>query len=207
MTDIIQEIKHDMAEERYQKIFLEHGKKLIAGAVIILLVVTAKTIYWNVQKKKSIESGNLFVNAFDSPDAESYDAIIAKGQKGFSPLASLMKAGLQNSHEKYADAIKTIEQLEKSSYDKAFIDIAKLDKAYLLIQSKGDKKQILTTLDEVSKETSPFWATATELKASYLLEQGDSKQATELFRKLATNTEIPSTIQDRAKQILSTINE
>ncbi len=208
MNDILREIQQDIDSEKYQRIFLEHGKKLIAAAVIILIVVAAKSLYWSAQKKESLKSGELFVEAFDNSEPSSYDAIIANKQKGYAPLALLMKAGLENSHEKYDDAVKTLEQLENSSYDKAFIDMAKLNKAYVLIQQKGDKAKILQSLDAISTEgSSPFWATATELKASYLLSQGENKPAAELLRKLAINNQIPSTIQDRAKQVLSTINE
>ncbi len=207
MNDILQEIKHDMAEEKYQKIFLQHGKKLIIGAVVILVAVSVKTVYWNIQEKKSVEVGTLFVNAFDSSDASNYDAIIAKEQKGYSPLATLMKAGLLNSTEKYDEAAKTLDGLTTSSYDKAFMDIAKIDKAYVLIQKKGDKEAILKLLDETSVEGAPFWPTAMELKASYLLSQGEKNKALPLFAQLAADTQIPATIQERAKNILGTTNE
>lgn len=207
MNDIVREVEQDIQSERYQRIFVEHGKKLIAGAVIILLAVSAKTVYHSMQKKKSLESGTKFVSVFDGGDADSYNDIIKQGQKGFAPLATLMKAGIENSHEKHDEALKTLSTLEGSSYDKAFKDIAELDKAYILIQKKGDKAEILKVLDGIIGEDKPFNATAQELKAHYLISAGDKKAAQEILIKLAEDKTAPSTISDRAKQTLSTINE
>jgi len=207
VNDIINEIKHEMAEERYQRIFVEHGKKLILIAAAIIIGVAAKSIYTGMQKSKGEEAGKLFVEAFSDSSPENYDAIIEGGQKGFAPLAILMKSGLQNVQEDGAGALETLKEIEGTSYDKAFIHKAKLDKAFLLIENKGDKKEIISLLDEVSAKTAPFYATAAELKAIYLLEQGDKKQAVQILRELAIDNYLPSTITDRAKQMLSIINE
>ena len=77
----------------------------------------------------------------------------------------------------------------------------------LLINKKADSKEVITLLDSVSQDDSVFRATALELKASYLLQNGDKKQAIEILKKLSEDKQLPSTLQDRAKHILATVHE
>ncbi len=208
MSDIINEIQHDIADEKYTRIFTEHGKKLIVAAVAVILLTAGLTAYKKNSEKRSRESGTLFVNAFDNANPAEYDAIISKGQKGYAPMAAIIKASLQNSAGKPQDAIKTLDKvINNISHDAAFREKAQLDKAFIMIDQKADKTATLSLLNDLITEKSIFRTTALELKASYLLQTGDKKQALAIFEELARNEQIPATAQERAKHILATINE
>lgn len=204
MNDILNEIKHDIAEERYLKIFTEHGKKLIMAGVAIILLTAALTTYKNISESKSRESGALFLNAFDDPSPEKYDAVIAKGQKAYAPMAALIKAAQLSNQDKTDEAIKTLDEVaNNTSYDQAFRDKAKIDKISILIRKNGKKEDITRLLEDVTAAKAPFRYTALELKGHYLLSIGDKKQALEVFTLLAKDEQTPSTLQDRAKHILA----
>jgi len=208
MSDnIIDEINQDIAEERYQQIFLKHGGKLIIAGIVIIAITTAYSINKHYAQRKSREVGSKFSAAFENTDPQAYDAVISANQKAYSPLAIIMKAGLQNVKNDIDGAQKTLEPLASGSkYDRAFRELAKIDEAYLLIEKKGDAGEITKLLDEASAANAVFRPTALELKASYLLSAGKDKEAKEIYTTLSKDEEIPLTIQDRAKQALSSMS-
>lgn len=206
MSDLIEEIKRDISEEKYAQIFTKHGQKLIFIGFFIVALTAVNYVYKNISYKKSIEIGNKFMEVFDEPKTENFAPIIAENQKGYSPLAILLKAGTENSTEKYDDALKTLQQLaENKNYDRAFKEMASINIAYLMMAKKEPKEKILEILNKVTSRDSVFRATALELKANYLLEIGDKNNAVTILNELAKDEKIPSTIQDRAKQVLTSI--
>ncbi len=208
MADFIDEVKQEMEYEKYQQFFINNGGKLITLAVIIVVATAAYTIYQKQQLKKARATGTMFVDAFADTKPENYDPIIAKAHKGFTPLAGLMKAGLLNSEDKYDDATKALQGVSGNYlYDRAFRDMAMIDEAYVMIEQKEKKEDILAKLETPSKPDAPFHATALELKASYLLDNGDKAAAKEIYTQLANDKTLAATMQDRAKHMLAVIGD
>ena len=206
MNDFLKEIQNEMAAEKYQAIFIKHGAKLIVAAITIVAITAGYKIYSSVKYNRSVELGSQLIKAVDSPDASVFDPIIAKQHEGYSPMAGLIKAGNLNAETKTDDAIKALQQVAaESDNDRAFREIAQINEAVLMIQKKDSSEKILELLDKTSAQDSIFRSTALEIKANYLLANGDSKQATEILSGLAADRSIPATIQDRAKHVLSTI--
>jgi hypothetical protein len=206
MNDFLKEIQNEMATEKYQAIFIKHGAKLIIAAITIVALTAGYKIYSNVKYNRSVELGSQLISSIDSPDASAFDPIIAKQHKGYSPIAGLIKAGNLSAETKTDDAIKALQQVAaENGNDAAFREIAQINEAVLMIQKNDSKEKILELLDKTSAQDSIFRSTALEIKANYLLANGDSKQAKEILSGLAADKSIPATIQDRAKHVLSTI--
>ncbi len=204
--DIIKEIQREQAEQRYQQFFIKNGKTLIGCGLAIVLATAAGTTYRNYMEERSRESGTQFITAFENSDPQSYNEVIEQGQKGFAPLAGLMKGALLNVDEKHEDALKALEEVaNNNSFDRAFREKAKLDMAYILIQSKGDSKQIIALLDELSGKDAVFGFTALELKAAYLIASGNAEQGRGIYSQLAADVRAPQSVQERARNVLATV--
>jgi hypothetical protein len=144
------------------------------------------------------------MKAFDDSSPAEYDAVIASGQKGYAPMAALIKAKLERTQDKPAEAIKALDGIINSSYDRAFREKAMIDKAFILMGEKDAKgSDILGLLEKASAPDAAFRSTALELKASYFLQTGDKKKALDIFTSLSRDENIPATQQERAKHIVA----
>jgi hypothetical protein len=204
--NILREIQTDLKDEKYLRLITVHGKKLVIGAVAIVVFTAGLTVYKKHTNKKAREQGTLFIKAFEESDPKLYAPIVAYGQKGYAPMAALLKAKSERTSDKTAEAIKTLDGvINNSSYDKAFREKAALDKAFILIEKKGDKAEILKLLASATADGAVYQSTAQELQATYLMQIGDKKQAIEIFRMLAKDENSPATLQERAKNFLAVV--
>jgi hypothetical protein len=206
MSDILKEIESEIKSERYQRFFLENGVKLIVGAVLIIIITAAYTIFNNMEKAKAEKLGKGLVKALADSKAEKYDAALEKEHKGYTPIARLSKAAVLKVDEKYDAAIAELKKVSEGKYDRGFVEISKINQAFLLIKNNGDEKTILNLLEETSQKDSVFKFTAMELKADYLVSRNRNDEAKKIFREISTAEGVPDTMKARAVSTLAILN-
>lgn len=206
MNDILKEIEGDIKSERYQRFFIENGVKLIIGGVIILVITAAYTINNNIQIAKGERLGKALVTALADSKPEKYDTALKEEHKGYTPVATLSKAAVLKVDEKYDAAIAELEKIAEGNYDKGFVEIAKINKAFLMIKNNGDEKAILNLLEETSQKDSIFRLTALELKADYFISKNKKNDAKKLLREISTSEGVPDTMKARAKNTLAVLD-
>jgi hypothetical protein len=199
MNDILNEIKQDIQAERYQRLFLVHGKKLIIASAIIILALSVISIKRYYSDKNAMNAASLLMD-------QKYDEVIKTGNKTFSSIAALTKAGEQAKFDKVDDANKLLTEFSESG-DRAFREKALLDKAINLINDKKDYKLAIEILDKISTKNSVFKFSALEVKASAYMQLGDIKKAQEIYNSIIADDDAPNTLKQRVKNVLSTIKE
>lgn len=206
MNDILKEIETDIKSERYQRFFIENGVKLIVGGLVIIAITAAYTINSNMQKARGEELGKGLVTALADSKAEKYDAALEKEHSGYTPIATLSKAAVLKVDEKYDAAIAELQKVSNGKYDKSFVEIAKINQAFLLIKNNSDEKTILNLLEETSQKDSVFKFTAMELKADYIISKNKKDDAKKLLREISTSEGVPDTMKARAVSSLAILN-
>lgn len=203
--DILSEISQDIKQEKYEKFLLNNWKKFLYISIFIVSLTAISLIINNVQNQTSKEVGSLYYNAYQNQKTDFYKKVIIEKHNGFTPLAALNYAAVKNSEGDHQQAIEIVTDLQSNSknYDKALIDKAKLDKAFYLIKNKGKEAEILLLLNEVIA-ASTFSSTAKEVKALYLLQNGNNVEAEKLLQELANSASVQPTIKERANKILKT---
>lgn len=210
MADILDELKDDIKQERYEKLITVHGPKLIVVAVFLVLITAVYKFYNSNKYEDSVESGKVFYDAFESNRSELYDDIISSDHEGFSILASFAKAGVSNSKGEVDVAISALEEVKGvSSEHKALEDYANLTKLYIISADKekwqGKEADINAELERIYTSGSPFSISAKHVHAMFLYNTGEKERALTLFTDLATQREVPASVNERAKKFISII--
>lgn len=209
--DILEEIKADIERERYARLWQRYGYFLVIGIIAIILG-TAGTVWWQNRMLSQQEAlGNRFEEAViatkknELPEALAlFDAIARDDQKSAGFLASFNKAAIWVKQGKQDEAITLYDKMaaEKNA-DPALQQLASLLGVYLRMEAGKEGDKVAAALEKLSAKDGIWRSKASELKGLQALHKGDIKQAKTIFEALAKEEETPSSIKERAAQIIA----
>lgn len=211
MADILDEIKDDIKQERYERLITVHGSKLLGLAALVVIIAAAYKIYKSSKYDDSVAQGRVFYEAFEGNKSDLYDQIIASDHEGYKILSSFSKAGISKSKGDIETAIKTLDNLKGlSNSNKALEEYARLTSLFLVATSedkwKGKEADIGAALEALYTSNSPFALTAKQTHAIFLYKIGNNEKARTLFSDLASQRDIPPSIIERAKNFIKIID-
>ena len=207
MADIFDEIRRDMKDEKYERLIIQHGPKLLIAALVVVVVFASFNFYRSSQEEFSKEVGAEFYQAFENNNFDKYQDVIKSGHEGYKFLSLLNKASMDYTRERYSAAIKSLLQVsEDKSADKIYRQAADLIRAKIMIENNADYSQIITVLDGLTDKDSYFRDSALEVKGVYLAEIGKNEEAKKVLESLAFEGNVLPTVQERAKKLLKVYN-
>ncbi len=211
MADILDEIKEDIKQEKYERLITIHGFKILILCGIIIAITASYKIIKSYQYNKSVEQGKVYYEAFENNKMEAYDEILASDHAGFKVLASFSKAGIQKSKGKIDESIQTLENIDKiDGPDKLLQDYAKLSALVLRSNKEGlsdkEKAEIDNEFKEFYTVKDSFDLTAKQSHAIFLHKIGKNIEAKELLKELAVITDVPPSFTDRSRNFIKIID-
>ncbi len=205
MSDILKEIQSEIKQEKFEKMLINHGPKLILVGVMIVVITFFISFYKKQNAIKSMEAGSVFYEAVVSSKPESFAKVMEKDNLAFKAFSALQVSGIEISNEKYQEAEKNLDEIiNNKNYERAFHDVASLGKAYIMLKTNRavDAEKLLNQLatDSVIKYS------ALELLAGHYIESGKKSEAKLALNKIISDDASPQTMKERASKVMQVMN-
>jgi len=196
MSELFREIEEEVKRERLENAWKSFGRFAIWGSVAIVLF-TAIYVAWDdynqlqeEAKTSQFLSGNERMNTGDYKGAVSiFSGLTSDSSSSYYALAMLKKAEAQYQAGDDDGSKKTYAALAQNDNSSGFGALVKLK-----------------TLDAGeaidAPQLSPFYHTLAEQKAWQLLGSGKKSEAADIFASLASDNNTPSSLANRAKEVL-----
>ncbi len=216
MSDIIDEIKDDLKEERYAHLWNRYGNFAI-GAAIGVVVITAAVVWFSgkregTQAEQGARYYEISYNVNNEQKEETLSALeemYRQDQSNFSVLAGLKKARLLSRDGREEEASALYRDIsDNSDAPKEMRALASL--FYVSYKVNGeikslDEDDINERLTNLVENPSPWQFLAKEQQALLALRLGDKEKASALFEEIANDFTAPASLRERAQIIAQSI--
>ncbi|MBI1775375.1 MAG: tetratricopeptide repeat protein [Proteobacteria bacterium] len=209
--EFVREVEEDLRKEHYQRLWDRYGRYVVALAVVLVLAVAGFNLWrdWRERQREaaSAQLAEALANAQTNPEqaANALGALADKSSPGFAALARLNEAALLINKGDREGALRVYDTLAAdSSADPALRDLGVVLGVMHRIDA-GDPAQLSQRLALLIGAGNPWRFNALELTAVLAVKSGDKARASELFRKLADDTEAPANIRARAAEMLAAL--
>ena len=204
----VREVDENLRRDQLRDFFKAHSNWLI-GAVLLFLVASGGFIWWRqhqVQRSeaqvedfagvfKDIGTGNI------SQTPQKLDRLSDDGSKGVRASAIFARAALALQQGDTKTAIASYKTAAAdSSLPQPYRDAALIRQTTLEFDQL-QPQEVITRLQPLAKPGEPWFGSAGEMTALALAKQGKRQEAAQLFAAIARDTNVPSSIRDRATQI------
>lgn len=207
MSDLYQEIKEDLKEDKFWGILKKFAP--IFGGIVVIVIISAIGYSWYKSQKdsKAYADSSEFVTASIKLAVRNVDDAMKKFDelsKSSSSYASLSKfhiAGAAVVAKDYTKAINVYKEIfEDKNNDSEMRNIAKTYEMYCIseagaMSAEDQVKQYETAIKDL--EGSAYEANVKELLALTYLANNQKAEAAEILNKLSTDFEIPQTMSRR----------
>lgn len=217
MSDLIDEIREDMKEERYAELWKRYGNFAIGGAIGII-AITAAFVWFGSHKQSSTEevASHYYAISYDiakKPKEEVLQQLqdMYEEDKGsFSALAGLKRASLLKNNDRVSEAVSLYGEIaEDSSLPEEFQLLAEL--IYVSYKVDGDIKAVNEEdlekrFERLTGDKSPWKFHAKEQQAILALKLGDKEKAATLYQDIMSDFSAPASIRERASNIAKSLS-
>lgn len=212
MVDLFDEIKEDMRQERYSRLWQQYGKYIIA-TVILALVFSGIGIWYRAYQtsQNRMQGSQLYQamqQAYSGQTEEAittYDALLSEDHSSLAAIARYKKAMLLIESGKLAQGSKELAVVaEDDNAPKEIQQLALLMHGYTELSYANDdaKAKAVKKLESLASEKNSVWQVSVqELLAFYYADQHDTTRAIALFDSIAANEQASSESRTRAAQM------
>ncbi len=214
MGDIFREIDEELRQDKFQKLWREYGRYVIAGAVVIVLAVAGVSGWRQYQKSLRLADGASFAAARAlSSDGKTEDAASLFASLGresgtsYGTLARFHEAALSARKGDSEAAIGLYDALAADTgIDAAFRDLATILSAS--VQANGSSSDVVAISSQLQSliDAGGTWRhSALEILGTLAHRSGDITKAKEIFKRIVDDVEAPRGLRMRAAQMLAII--
>tara|TARA_B100000287_G_scaffold430011_1_gene484443 strand:+ start:1242 stop:1883 length:642 start_codon:yes stop_codon:yes gene_type:complete len=210
--DFIREVDEDLKEEKriifWKKIF----PYVLSISLGIVLSVSGYVFWNNHTEKVSQQLGDDFTAAVQLANEEDYDAaiialnrIVDEGSDGYVTLAKMKKASIFIQNGEIEKGLSIYLDLERNAIDQSFRDIASI--LYVLnSMDNEDPKKLMKKIEDL--ESSKIWqSSALEMKGFLFLKTNEKEKAVETFQSILSLPGSPSSLANRAKNMIEYLKD
>jgi hypothetical protein len=204
----LREVDDALREDELKSILTRYGKP-IGGAIAAGLLALAGYLYWdNSTKQAAAERSEQAIIALDKLDAGNAAAALADlepltkdGSDGSQAAATMTRAAILVQQGKTEEAIKAFAAISaNSSVPQAYRDLATIREVSLRFDAM-QPQQVVDRLKPLAVPGNAWFGSAGELVGMAYLKMGKPDQAGPLFAAIGKNTEVPSTLRTRMRQV------
>lgn len=212
MSDLVNEIKQELKEEKYAALWKKHQNH-IYSIVLAILVVTAGISFWNrYQEGQRQEVAATYFNALQAIDHKNQkialnllDEIPAQNRGAYKDLSRFMAAAIlqeQGKEDAARDVYKSI--IDDTGLDVTYKNLAIIRMAYMDIENQAPE-DLLKLVQPLAKKDSPWEASALEIVGLLKMRQDQNEEAIKEFEKIEHLKEASKYAKFRAKALIKSI--
>lgn len=212
MTDIFQEVDEDVRRDKANEFWKKHQNKIIAGAVLIVLIA-AGVRYWRYETEKQAQAaGDQFqaaIAAFQGGKLSEAEGglgqLAANARGGYRVLAQMTDAGVRAAANPTA-AIAAFDAIAgDASVDPLLRDAARLRAALLRLDQPKEEQAGAAALTSLAVADAPFRRTALLALAAIALGRGEYDDAGKQLDAVLGDPETSQTERQLAERWLGLI--
>ena len=211
MSDIFREVDEDVRRDEALKFWEKYQNYFIVLAAIIALGSGGYRLYDNWRLGQAQAAGATYQAALtlarDNKGVEAEAALselAANSTVGYRTLAALRLAGERGKRDPAAGA-KAFDQLAaQSSLDPLLRQLARI-RAAMLVADTASLADLSARVAPLAAAGEPFRHSARELLGLAALKANDLAAAGKWLDQIATDTEAPAPLRDRALALLSLV--
>ncbi|MCJ7421618.1 tetratricopeptide repeat protein [Sphingomicrobium astaxanthinifaciens] len=184
--------------------------KWIALAVILFLAAVAGAIWWQGEQVRKGEAGaeelaKVVADLGDPAEADTLaprlEALATREGPATAAAATMLRAAVLLERGDRAGAIEAYRALaERPDAPAPYAAAARIRWTYLDFD-QVEPNVVIARLQGLAQDGQPFHGAAKELTALALLAQGQEEQAAQLFKTIAEDRSLPSSLRTRAVQV------
>jgi hypothetical protein len=204
----LREVDDALREDQLKTILNRYGKPI--GAVIgVGLLALAGWLWWdNSAQQKAAEQSEKAIIALDKLEAGNaagtladLDALAKDGSDGTRTTAALTRAAILVQQGKTEEGAKAFAAIAADdSAPQAFRDMATIREVSIRFDSLPPQ-QVIDRLKPLAVPGNAWFGSAGELVGMAYLKQGKPELAGPLFAAIGKNTEVPSSLRSRMRQV------
>jgi len=208
MADIFDEINEELKQDRMAALWQRYGKYLIAVVVAIVAGVSLSQGYSYYTTQRDARAADAFFQAILADDVtSSLETAAPELNEGYALLAEFRSAAALAQDGKSAEAEQRYLALaERTDAEQIYRDLALLLSVMHAPQT-ADAADLQARLEPLASASSSLQGLALEQMVALDLRRGDSAAAIEKLNRLVALTDIPTSLRQRAAQILNVVSE
>lgn len=204
----LREVDDALREDELKSILTRYGKP-IGGVIAAGLLALAGYLYWdNSTKQAAGERSEQAIIALDKLDAGNagaalteLEALTKDGSDGSKAAAAMTRAAILVQQGKTEDAAKAFAAIAADGgVPQAYRDLATIREVSLRFDAM-QPQQVVDKLKPLAVPGNAWFGSAGELVGMAYLKMGKPDQAGPLFAAIGKNTEVPSTLRTRMRQV------
>ena len=204
----MREVDVALREDQLKSILSRYGVP-IGGAIAAGLLALAGYLYWdNSTKQAAGERSEQAIIALDKLDAGNAAAALADlepltkdGSDGSQAAATMTRSAILVEQGKTEEAAKAFAAIAaNSAVPQAYRDLATIREVSLRFDAM-QPQQVVDRLKPLAVPGNAWFGSAGELLGMAYLKMGKPDQAGPLFAAIGKNTEVPSTLRTRMRQV------
>lgn len=207
MSEFLLEVNDALRAKQIEAMWQKYGQAVI-GVVVAAVIATSIGVAWNSHMNKVLaEDTDKFLSIMENKDEKALAENLATLSKSaHQPLKGLIDFILAQKQEESNDlkaaAKSYLNIANQSQLPEATRSLARLNYVRLGIVTGENPKSLMTAIEPLVKEKNGFHASALELKGLLLQEKGKIEEANAIFEGLASNSNVPGTLRQRAKALI-----
>ena len=210
MSDIMLEVDDEMRSQQLKAMWARYGQWIIGLFVVTVLATAIGVAWFNYINGKLEKDTDRLLNVLQQEDPQSKETLASLAElqkKATAPLRTI--AAMQNAQRlEQAGDIKATTNVYQSIMDdkkapKPYSQLATVHRVRLGLVLKEDASKLMSLIDPLTAEGSNFRASAQELKAVLLVQQGKQQEANKVLEQLSTDVTAPNTLRLRAQTMMS----
>jgi hypothetical protein len=206
MSDIINEIKEAINQERMETFFKKYLPYLVGGAIIFITTFGAGLWYKHYTTNKIYKDGGEYISAINKIRAQNLDEglkkfeDISKHDSNYAALANFNLASYAIFNKDPAKGSQILSEIaNNSSYNTTLRHMAEMLKVQVDLDAKIiTNKEAMETLEAYIKKDTEFKFSAQETLAVIYLNEHLTEKALTLLNELTSDPKVPSGISMRA---------
>lgn len=204
----LREVDDALREAELKSILNRYGKP-IGGVIAAGLLALAGYLWWDSSAKQAAaERSEQAIIALDKLEAGNaaaaltdLDALAKDGSDGSKAAAAVTRAAILVQQGKTEDGAKAFAAIAADpAVPQAFRDLATVREVSLRFETM-QPQQVIDRLKPLAVPGNAWFGSAGELVGMAYLKLGKPDQAGPLFAAIGKNTEVPSTLRSRMRQV------
>ena len=208
MADIFDEVNEDLKRDQMQKLWSRFGKYVILGVSIVVIGVGGRQGYTTWQGHQAATAANAYHNALGASNLKTaLTAELGQLSSGYAMLAKFRIAAAEALAEDYSAAEASYLALSNDPAVKKLYQQAALLLSVMNAPVNRSADELATRLAVLEGQAGPWQGMALEQAAGLALRAGDRKTAIAKYTTLASLSDIPPGVRERAGQMLKILNK